>query len=566
MLHFKKHSTQCFAICFTFCTIFILLQVDVGLGITPSDTKSTSFIDKSMTEKTKIETTSICSSKTSVMGDLNTCGDGDSKQGSNYFTVVSASSENNAETQHIEQISQALVSTCYNVQMEDESVSDNLRKTTASGKAADKLNTIWINESSMKMLKESQVKFKILGGISCYSLGINQVISFDEKQPENRNSDGSQTLELDTGVIDYEIPDKGWMYYGIRRENGVPDGAKTTDLKYTLKIYNKDVPKDIYCKDYEVYLSSTSRGGGVPHYLVYDNLGTRTDGNYDDDTSNDYDIFLSSRSTSHFNGEDPNQFWFVYIKDTTSGDYGHLRYIIWKVYWKVSDPPCPNCYGDRTIIENRTFDSSYNGCECGGTVSLTTEGNVTIKSGATVAFTSPKITLKPGFHAEKGATFTMKSETPTPITTTTTLSTTSTTTITTTSTTSATSTTLPVNYFIGTWNGAMKTKWESGRIVVSSTVHYWKFYSNGTWKYSAQFKLWGSGASTSYWDRVVEGEYYVQGNRAIDKNGQFSLELSTSNNRKMDRGWWKGCPCLGLSFHISTYEGYESVYFYLDKN
>ncbi len=144
---------------------------------------------------------------------------------------------------------------------------------------------------------------------------------------------------LGSGTVNDSIPDLGWAWRWVQvaAGSGAPVGAQTTNLKYRLRIHNDSSPANIYCGDYEVYLSSTARGGAIPHFLVYNNLGGRTDGGFDDDTADDSDIYLNLRQTSHFNGEDPNQRWYVYIQDTLGGDTGFLQYIEFQVFWDAPD-------------------------------------------------------------------------------------------------------------------------------------------------------------------------------------------------------------------------------------
>lgn len=144
---------------------------------------------------------------------------------------------------------------------------------------------------------------------------------------------------ISSGTVNDFIPDQGWAWRWVQVGGGsaAPPGSVTTSLRYRLRVHNDSSPASIYCGDYEIYLSSAARGGATPHWLVYNNLGGRTDGGFDDDAADDSDIYLDLRSTSHFNGEDPNQRWYAYIIDNLGGDFGYLQYIEFQVFWNAPD-------------------------------------------------------------------------------------------------------------------------------------------------------------------------------------------------------------------------------------
>ena len=106
-------------------------------------------------------------------------------------------------------------------------------------------------------------------------------------------------------------------------------------MQYRLRIDDAGDTNTFYCGDYQIYLSHGSASRDV---LVYDHLGGRTDGGYDDDTDDDSDIYLNWRSNSSFNGEDPSDYFYLWVDDSWSGDEGILNYIQFDVYWETSDP------------------------------------------------------------------------------------------------------------------------------------------------------------------------------------------------------------------------------------
>ncbi|MCP4574999.1 MAG: S8 family serine peptidase [Deltaproteobacteria bacterium] len=67
---------------------------------------------------------------------------------------------------------------------------------------------------------------------------------------------------------------------------------------------------------------------------------------------------------------------------------------------------CPECPANG-MIKNVTYPVGIS-CPCTNDVSITIGTGVTIPSGAIVTFTAPTVNVKPGFHAENGATVTIQ--------------------------------------------------------------------------------------------------------------------------------------------------------------
>ncbi len=148
---------------------------------------------------------------------------------------------------------------------------------------------------------------------------------------------GTSNFTIGSGTVNDPIPDQGFTWRWVRVGGGstAPTGSTTTNLEYRLRIHKDSDPGSIYCGDFEIYLSSSARGGAVAEHLVYNNLGARTDGGFDDDAADDADIYINFRDSSYFNGEDPNQQWYVYIRDTLAQDTGFLQYIEFRVHWQA---------------------------------------------------------------------------------------------------------------------------------------------------------------------------------------------------------------------------------------
>lgn len=190
-------------------------------------------------------------------------------------------------------------------------------------------------------LRRAGIETWIVGGTSRFTLRPEWVARPSEhladptasRSPEaDTAADYGGTVDLDSGSIFLPIEDNtgSAQAYRLRRQDA-PAGAQVTTVHYRTRVSDEG-DGAFYCGDYELWLFS-----GDPAYelAVYDNLGGRTDGGYDDDTDDDLDIYLNWRSTSFFSGEDPNQWWGIVAWDNLSGDDGELDYIQFAVDWVV---------------------------------------------------------------------------------------------------------------------------------------------------------------------------------------------------------------------------------------
>ncbi len=204
-------------------------------------------------------------------------------------------------------------------------------------------NEYLVAAETLELLSLHELAFEILGGVTTfrYSYGHEtpaQAAGVERLEAEPRAPSVIQAVGsfyLSSGTVNDFIPDQGFAWRWVQVGSGAPAGAVTTNLQYRLRLHNDANPSNFYCGDYDIYLSSDARGGAVPHLLVYDNLGVRTDGGFDDDAEDDNDIYLNLRSTNQFNGENPNQRWYVYVIDRFSGDVGYLQYIEFQVFWET---------------------------------------------------------------------------------------------------------------------------------------------------------------------------------------------------------------------------------------
>jgi hypothetical protein len=197
-----------------------------------------------------------------------------------------------------------------------------------------------IPENVFHALLEADLRPVLLGGETTYRFArapvekASQVREGEEPGPPFITK-ATGNFYISSGTVNDAIPDQGWAsrWVQVGGGAGAPAGSATTNLQYRMRIHNDASPASIYCGDYRISLSSQAHGGAVPYLRIYDHLGTRTDDGFDDDPENDSDIYLNLRGTTAFNGEDPNQQWYVYVEDSFGSDTGFLGYIEFQVSW-----------------------------------------------------------------------------------------------------------------------------------------------------------------------------------------------------------------------------------------
>ncbi|MCM2258315.1 MAG: S8 family serine peptidase, partial [Vicinamibacteria bacterium] len=188
-------------------------------------------------------------------------------------------------------------------------------------------------------LRERGIGLRVLGGKTTHVFAAGGPMAEGATAitpPTVVNSTGHYTLS--SGTLNRPVPDQGWASLGLTVIGfGAPAGSTTTRLSYRLRIHNDADPYAFWCSDYRIFLSSTATGGAAPSVLVYENLGDQTDLGFDDDPEDDYDIYLDWRTTHAFDGQDPNQTWFVYVTDDLQDDTGFIEYVEFDVYWDGPD-------------------------------------------------------------------------------------------------------------------------------------------------------------------------------------------------------------------------------------
>lgn len=196
-----------------------------------------------------------------------------------------------------------------------------------------------VSPQELQSLREAGLRARVVGGTTTFLTVLSETpeqlhaLSAEAGEPDSATAGDTGTISLSSGTIDLPIDDDSGSGQAYSLRNQVaPSGAQVTDLRYRLRIADEG-DGAFYCGDYEIWLFS---GDAAWEHNVYDNLGGYTDGGYDDDTDDDQDIYLNWRSTSFFDGEDPNQWWGVLVLDNWAGDDGVLNYIQFEVDWRTA--------------------------------------------------------------------------------------------------------------------------------------------------------------------------------------------------------------------------------------
>ena len=158
-----------------------------------------------------------------------------------------------------------------------------------------------------------------------------------------RNAQGEKVyesgmLEFTTGVIAEPIDDLEFWDQPFRTALTLPDDAYVTNVEYKTRVSYVSEPTTFACEDYEIYLYSERLIPIGIYYNVYDNLGSLTDGGYDDDEEDDRDIYLNWRSTDYFNGDDPSGWWGARVEDNMILYSGKIDYFNYRIYWETPKP------------------------------------------------------------------------------------------------------------------------------------------------------------------------------------------------------------------------------------
>jgi subtilisin-like proprotein convertase family protein len=189
----------------------------------------------------------------------------------------------------------------------------------------------------LEKLLEAGIEAEIVEGVTRFILR-RDPLTLPDRADETMVGGGVGILDTGscletTGSVNSPIPDQGYFEDSLDI-TCAPAGSYITNVEYRLRIDDTGDPLTFYCGDYEIYLGSAS----TPNFLVYDNLGGRTDGGFDDDAEDDSDIYLNWRSTAAFNGEPANQALRVRVEDVYASDTGLINYFEFTIYWEIPLP------------------------------------------------------------------------------------------------------------------------------------------------------------------------------------------------------------------------------------
>jgi len=189
-------------------------------------------------------------------------------------------------------------------------------------------------------LEEKGLSYKIIGGVSEF---VAQVIPGQTTPWSISKQLGGSTYLLWDPNPNYFLASGAsvWVTWTV---TSAPADAKVTSVSYRTWVGEEDSGEtDFWCSDYVIALSSEPHGQDNSFYRAWDRDGSHSDQNEDDDSEDNYNIYLNWRSTSVFNGEYANQKWYAYFGDEVGIDDGQINYIEIYVYWEL-----PNLIADYT--------------------------------------------------------------------------------------------------------------------------------------------------------------------------------------------------------------------------
>ena len=197
-----------------------------------------------------------------------------------------------------------------------------------------------VGEQVLQKLREKGIPVKIVRKVKESELHKNDEIPIIDNLSLPLET-GTQYLSWDPDP-DYFLQDQYgvWVTWNV---TSVPAGAQVTSVEYRVRVAEEDAGEtDFYCSDYIISFSTQNHGKDHNFCKVWNRDGGQTDNNEDDDSANDYDIYLDSRTTSCFNGENVNQEWYAYVGDFSAGDDGIINYIeIW-INWETPQQEFPD--------------------------------------------------------------------------------------------------------------------------------------------------------------------------------------------------------------------------------
>ncbi len=135
--------------------------------------------------------------------------------------------------------------------------------------------------------------------------------------------------EVKHKLVDTDVPIPDNDPWGAISEITVwdaPYNAVVTNVDFKIQIVHDWLP-DLYVEFYDQW-----SGNYVELWNRNGDTGDGSDGGYDHDSEDDWDIYLYCYTWA-FNGQDVNQTWTLYAEDKAAGDTGYIDYLeIWLYY------------------------------------------------------------------------------------------------------------------------------------------------------------------------------------------------------------------------------------------
>ena len=230
-------------------------------------------------------------------------------------------------------------------------------------------NQYLLDGNTYRKLLSSGLDHTLLGGTTTVFIKPGETLGLPLPNADNSIVMPDSTTDLYSGNVYMYIPDAtGWAVYYYFMATGAPADAVVTGLTYSTLVED-DWDSSFWCGDYIIALYS---GTPAYEYIVWYNDGnwyTGTDGGYDDDSADDYDIYINNNTTSYFNGRSPNSEWGIVLYDSEYWDDGWMRYVKFTIDWEVPYSGTPDIRIDPSSL---TFDIDPSSVGATGSGSQTT--------------------------------------------------------------------------------------------------------------------------------------------------------------------------------------------------
>ena len=193
-----------------------------------------------------------------------------------------------------------------------------------------------IDRNTLANLKQLRLNPTITGGTTSLTARTTEPTGVAEAMLAFDANNTATLISGDNNGAGWDIPDEDWTAVGGTEQNA-PAGSTVTGITFRLRISPNRNNDTFYAGDFEIMLASERMLNQDQGINVYGPVGFETDGGYDDDVEDDYDIFLDGWWSGALNGEPADQPLYIIVADRFAGDVGMLDYVEMTVEWTAGN-------------------------------------------------------------------------------------------------------------------------------------------------------------------------------------------------------------------------------------